>query len=86
MITHPLDFGKCTQEDRKKFFDPKSNCKNKIDKMFETGGMYCLKKLDWKGEKLKLYGKNDLMAFRRIDLNLVACNATQITEENKHLN
>jgi hypothetical protein len=54
--------------------------------MFETGGMFCLNKLDWKGENLKLFGKGDLMAHRRIDMNLLACNATQITEENKHLN
>jgi hypothetical protein len=47
--------------------------------------MFCLSKLDWEGENLKLFGKSDLMAHRRIDMNLLACNATQITEENKHL-
>ena len=54
--------------------------------MFDSGGMLCLEKLAWKGEDLKLFGKSDLMAHRRIDLNLVACDAKQITEENKHLN
>jgi len=46
--------------------------------------MLCLDKLDWNGENLKLYGKNDVMKHLRIDLNLMACDAKQITEENKH--
>jgi hypothetical protein len=47
--------------------------------------MFCLDKLDWKGENLLLYGKNDVMQHRRIDINLIACNASQLTQENSNL-
>ena len=85
-IAYKLDFHICTEEDRKKFYTPSPTSRIKIDMMFSNGGMLCLSQLDWKGENLKLFGKSDLMAHRRIDLNLVACNPLQITEQNKHLN
>ena len=83
---YTLKFHNCTKEDRENFYDPSPSSRTKIDKLFASGSMFCLDKLDWKGENLKLFGKNDVMKHKRIDLNLVACEAKQITEENKHKN
>ena len=75
----------CTQADRDKFYPAANNTKIKIDKEFAKGGMYCLDELNWKGEPLELWGKDDVSDHRRLDLNFLPCEYKQITDANRHL-
>jgi hypothetical protein len=79
---YKLKYHICTDEDRKKFFRPRASSKTMIDNLFSGKGMYCLDKLDWYGEKVLLYGKDDVMQNRRLDISLVACNPDQLTKDN----
>ena len=75
----------CTEADKAKFFEPARGSIHTVEKLLKEDKLVCLDSLDWYGKPLELYGPNDAVAHRCLDINYVPCEPQQITDENRHL-
>ena len=78
---------KCTKEDYGRFYEPAVDQAPKVNRLKKANTFYCLDKIDTNGRPLNtsLFGKDDIVVHRRLDIIFTPCIPQQLTEENKHL-
>jgi len=68
----PLKFDKCVEEDWERF-DAEPSDRKAFDRLKEKDVLFCLAPEDQQDHNLEIFGKDDTEDYRRLEMNLMAC-------------
>jgi len=68
----PLKFDRCVEDDWKRF-DAKPSDQKAFDRLKKKDVLFCLAPEEKQDHKLQIFGKDDTEDYRRLEMNLMAC-------------